>query len=210
MNQHFRAAGLALSTLLLLAGAMACGDDDSGGPAATSTPIESGTAAPTFTVKPQPSPTAPPATASPTEPAPSVNRCATADLVLGTAPGGAAAGTHFLALVLTNTSGAPCTLTGFPGVSLVDGAGEQLGNPADRNGAVMPEAVTLQPGESAHATAGFPNYQNFPGGTCRGPSVSLKVYPPDDLTALVTPLADYSCPGFSVQVMQPGKNEPGR
>lgn len=207
MPNFLRAAGIALTALGLFAGAAACGDD-SDSPKAASTPVESGTATPT--PMPQATPTAPPATASPTEGAPAVKRCATADLALSTAAAGAAAGTHFLALVLTNTSGVECTLTGFAGVSLVDGAGQQLGNPAERNGAIMPEAVALKPGESAHAVAGFPNYQNFPAGTCSGPSVSLKLFPPDELTALVTPVADYACPGFSVQVVQPGKNEAGR
>jgi hypothetical protein len=148
------------------------------------------------------------ATATATTPA--VKRCATADLALSQEPGGAAAGTHFLSLVLTNTSGAECSLTGFPGVSLIDSAGKQIGQPADRNPAVTPQTVTLKPGESAHATAGFPNYQNFPAGQCSGPSAAVKIYPPDELNALTIPVTDYSCPGFSVQVVQPGTNEPGR
>lgn len=209
MNQFLRAAGCVLATLGLVAATAACGDD-SDKPSATSTPVQSVTS--TTTTQPQPSPTrtVPAPSATPTESAPAVKRCATADLALTTLPAGAAAGTHFLSLVLTNAGGAECTLTGFPGVSLIDAAGQQVGSPADRNGAIMPEVVTLQPGESAHAVAGFPNYQNFPAGKCSGPSASVKVYPPDDLTALVAPLADYSCPGFSVQVVQPGKNEPGR
>lgn len=211
MHQYFRAAGIGLAVLALGAVIAACGDD-SDSPDATSTPIQSN--APTSTARPAGSttPTTPAgsATAVPTNQGPSVKRCATADLQLSTASAGAAAGTHFLSLVLTNTSGAECTMTGFPGVSLVDGSGQQVGNPADRNGAVMPDAVALKPGESAHAVAGFPNYQNFPAGNCTGPSVSLKLYPPDELTALVAPVVDYSCPGFSVQVIQPGKNETGR
>jgi hypothetical protein len=141
---------------------------------------------------------------------PTTSRCTSANLALSTESAGAAAGTHFVSLILTNTSGTDCTLTGFPGVSLLDGSGAQLGAPADRNTAVSSETLTLKPAESAHAVAGFPNYQNFPAGQCAGPSTSLKLFPPDDLKALTVAVADYACPGFSVQVFQPGKNEPGR
>lgn len=209
MHNVFRAAGITVSALSLMAGAVACGDDGDS-PDATTTPPASATVIPATPTRASQEPTKPAATATSTESAPAVKRCATADLALTTESAGAAVGTHFLSLVLTNKGGAECTLTGFPGVSLVDGAGRQVGHPAERNGAIMPETVALQPGDAAHAIAGFPNYQNFPAGSCDGPSVSLKVYPPDDLTALVTPVADYSCPGFSVQVVQPGRNEPGR
>lgn len=187
--------------MVLCAGLVALALSACGGktPAAGSTPQATAT---------QAAGSSPAATATATTP--SVKRCSTADLSLSTESGGAAAGTHFLSLVLTNTSGADCSLTGFPGVSLIDGAGKQIGQPADRNPSVMPQTVTLGPGESAHATAGFPNYQNFPAGKCSGPSTALKIYPPDELNALTVPVVDYSCPGFSVQSVQPGTNDPGR
>ncbi len=200
------ASATALS--LLCFAATACGDDDDGGDT---------TPSPTSAVtQPGSSPTKPPVTATsqpttqPTEAPPAVQPCATSDLALSQESAGAAAGTHFLSLVLTNTSGAECTLRGFPGVSLIDAGGNQVGEPAERNDAIDPTLVTLQPGEAAHATVGFPNYQNFPAGNCEGPSASIKLYPPDELTALVINEVDYSCPGFSVQVIQPGRNEPGR
>ncbi|MEO8538329.1 MAG: DUF4232 domain-containing protein [bacterium] len=193
--------GLAIGILAAIGcGLVACGGDDASTPTigATSTAIES-TRVPTTP--------AAAATSSSTQPVPTVRRCATADLALATESGGAAAGTHFLALILTNTSGADCTVSGFPGVSLVDGVGQQVGEPAERNTAVAVQTLTLKPSESAHATAGFPNFQNFPSGKCAGPSVNLKVFPPDELNALTVPLIDYACPGFSVQVFKPGKTD---
>ncbi len=191
MNRTLRAGWFAVIAVAVLA-ASACG----GGSSPRATPaISPGDGA---------SPTAPVAHAGATATGPALAPCTTADLALTATTAGAAAGTHFLTVTLTNTSGAACSLAGFPGVSLIDGAGEQLGAPADRNPAITPAEVTLDPGRSAHTVIGIPNYQNFPEGRCTGPSTALKVYPPDDYTALTVPIADYSCPGFSVQAITTG------
>ena len=66
--------------------------------------------------------------------------------------GGAAAGSTYVPIDFTNTSGSACTMDGYPGVSFVRSpSGAQLGNPASRNPAAVPATVTLAPGGVAHA-----------------------------------------------------------
>jgi uncharacterized protein DUF4232 len=63
------------------------------------------------------------------------------------AQGGAAAGSTYVPIDFTNTSGNACTMEGYPGVSFVRGpSGGQLGNAATRNPAASPAMVTLAPG----------------------------------------------------------------
>ncbi|MFE2029109.1 DUF4232 domain-containing protein, partial [Streptomyces hygroscopicus] len=44
----------------------------------------------------------------------------------------------YLPLVFTNKGTTTCTLTGYPGVSLVDSAGSPIGDPATRRGTTRP------------------------------------------------------------------------
>src|ERR1700754_750226 len=62
-------------------------------------------------------------------------RCHTNDLGVKPGTGGAAAGTQYVPLVLSNTSGRTCTLYGYPGVSWVAGdQGTQVGDAFQRGG----------------------------------------------------------------------------
>jgi uncharacterized protein DUF4232 len=80
------------------------------------------------------------------------------------AQGGTAAGSIYVPIGFTNTSGNACTMEGYPGVSFVRGpSGGQLGNAATRNPAAPPAMVTLAPGGVAHAilqVAGAGNYSH--------------------------------------------------
>ncbi len=195
------AAALMAATPLLLAG---CGDNNDADPTAT-LPVQSTlTSAATATPGAERSPTAatsPTTAATPTTA--SVSPC-TDDLELSTAPAGAAAGTHFAALIVTNVGQQPCTVFGFPGVSLLDTSGAQVGPAAERNTAFQPATVLLAPGEKANATAGFPNWQNFDAGVCPTESTSVRLYPPDNLDSLIVPFGDHACPGFSVKPFEAG------
>ena len=151
-----------------------------------------------------------PAGAAETASGGSVARCLTGDLSLDIEVAGAAAGTRFASLIVTNEGASACTIAGFPGVSLVTASGELLGDPADRNPAIGAETVTLEPGQSAHAMAGFPNHENFAPGICPGPSGRLVLYPPDETAALQADFEEYACPGFSVREFETGRNEAGR
>jgi hypothetical protein len=201
-------AALSGVALLALAATAACGDDDSDDP----TPTTSATS-PTATESHEGTSTRPPATATRPAETPSGGapaHCTADDLTLSALNAGAAAGTHFFALSVKNVSADDCSLNGYPGVSLTDASGEQLGAPTERNPAVAATPVVLAPGEAAHAMVGLPNHQNFPAGSCEGPSASLVMYPPDETEAMTVPFEDYACPGFSVRVFEPGANEAGR
>lgn len=202
---------IALATPLLAAALLAgCGGDDTD----ESTPTASPAISSTLTLVPGSSATVRPTevTRSPTTPAtatsaPSTGRCETDNLSLEPLPAGAAAGTHFVALVVTNTGDEPCIIQGYPGVSLLDSSGKQIGPAAERNPAFPSTPVTLQPGEKANATIGLPAWQNFDANVCPQESVSIQVYAPDNLDSLVVPFTDHACPGFSVRTFEAGVGE---
>ena len=103
------AAALACAALCPVLAAGCSSSSSSGTPPAATT---------TVTVTSSAAATATSASASPSAAA----ACATTALkITQSAPNGAA-GHFYLTLVFTNTSSAPCTLYGYPGVSLVTGA----------------------------------------------------------------------------------------
>lgn len=122
----------------------------------------------------------PTVTQSPTGPA----ACATAHLAVSLGDGQGAAGSVIYPLHFTNKGSAACTLTGYPGVSLVaPGNGQQVGAAAQRDGGPTP-TVTLAPGAEATANIRMVNYQNFSAGDCAPTAVSgLRVYPPGNTAA---------------------------
>lgn len=109
--------------------------------------------------------------------------------------GGAAAGTSYVALDFTNTSAHSCDLYGFPGVSFVTGnPGSQIGAAASRQRTFGSESVPLASGATAHAWLGIVDAGNYSPSAC-GPVTAhwLKVYPPDQFTALYTRFTAQVC-----------------
>ena len=72
-------------------------------------------------------------------------------------PGSAGAGNIVYALRLKNTSSSSCTVTGIPGVTLLDRRGRRLPTHQfpSHPGALTAVLVTLAPGKTAKATARF-------------------------------------------------------
>ena len=142
--------------------------------------------------------------------------CTTSGLVvwLGLGEGGAAAGSTYYPLELTNISSHRCRLFGFPGVSAV--AGHQLGSPAGRNRARHANTVNLLPGATAHTVLQIVDVGNFPAARCKPSDAGgLRVYPPNELSAAEIPFSFRACsakgPVFlSVEPIQPGIGIPGR
>ncbi|MFF0050822.1 DUF4232 domain-containing protein [Streptomyces sp. NPDC005498] len=131
---------------------------------------------------------APPASASASASAGAVagttapaGRCHTSDLrasLGGDSPG---AGQENFPVVLTNTSGDTCSVTGYPGAAFTDAAGGQLGpDPARTPG--TPATVTLAPGRSAWAGLSF-THPRVSGATSATPAY-LVITPPDEEDAL--------------------------
>jgi len=65
------------------------------------------------------------------------------------------AGTTYYNLDITNVSGRPCQLRGWPAVVATNGRGRQLGAPATRISNPGATTVTVFPDATAHATLGY-------------------------------------------------------
>lgn len=112
--------------------------------------------------------------------------CASGNLSVSAGPPDVGAGQLYVPLRFTNTGDRPCTLLGYPGVSVLSKEQKQIGKPADRDGQV-PAAVSLAPGRTATAVL---HTTNGPiGGPCLPKGAFLKVYAPasKDAVLLKTP-----------------------
>lgn len=223
------AVGTVAATGLLLAG---CGTGGSTAapavtdtvtatpPAVTATPAVTTTA--TVTAPPSTTgtsttvPTATPTTSTPTASTPSAGTalrpCPTSALTVTIGGGsGGAAGSVYTDVQFRLTGSSACTLNGHPGVSYVTGPhGTQVGRAATRTG--TPTTVVLVPGAHAHAELRMVQYQDIPAGTCRPAAVGgIRVYPPDQTTAVVVPVSGKTCGSTAgaAQVLSVGPVQPG-
>jgi hypothetical protein len=107
--------------------------------------------------------------------------------------GGAAAGTAYYTLELTNQSGHSCTLFGYPGVSAVDLRGHRLGSAASRSPSGA-HVVTLRKGATARAQLGIGTAANFPRSACHQVAAAgLRVFPPNQRASKVVPFPFQAC-----------------
>jgi Protein of unknown function (DUF4232) len=188
-----RPFAVAAAVLVCLAAAAGCASASSSTTTApSSSAVTAGSspaaAAPGSTPAAAPSPTlTPPATAPPA--------CPTSSLTvkLGLAQG--YAGGVYQVIDFANASSAPCTLYGYPGVSLVTGPPyAQVGLAAKRSGTVPVKLVTLAPGMTAIALLQIVDARNYPASTC-GPvqATNLRVYPPNQTVPVYLPDTAYGC-----------------
>ncbi|TCJ31833.1 DUF4232 domain-containing protein [Parafrankia sp. BMG5.11] len=101
-----------------------------------------------------------------------------------------AAGHVYGRIVLRNTGPGTCSVVGYPGVSVVNATGGQVGAAADRTGPAG-TPVTLPPGGSTGATLAITQAGLLPGCEEPGQAVrgaNLRVYPPDDRGSLLAAL----------------------
>jgi hypothetical protein len=132
---------------------------------------------------------------SPAQPK-SGGRCAAGQLLLTVAQSDNSAGHIGLFVVFTNNSDRTCTMFGYPGVSFVTGpAGTQVNDPAERSGAPAASLVTLPPNARAHASLLLVNVDNYNGSPSCQPTLAagIRVYPPDDTTALFARYPEWIC-----------------
>lgn len=168
--------GRAVAALICVALAAGCGSSSSSPSASASS--SSPPAAPSSSA-PVTAPSTPlsPAVTGTSGPA----ACATSALKVALGTGGGYAGGVIQAIVFTNTSGAACTLYGYPGVSFVSAPPyTQIGLAAQRGGTIPVTLVTLAPGASANAMLQIVDALNFPTATCNPTKAAyLRVYPPN-------------------------------
>jgi hypothetical protein len=203
---HFSRAALAAGALTCAAALAGCASSGGSQPAAGGS---------TTTVTASPSAPAAgsdtPAVAASSSSAPGgATACATSALQIKLGPSDGYAGGVYQTIDFTNTSGSPCTLTGYPGVSLVTGPPyKQLGVPAKRSTSTSAQVVTLAPGATANAVVQIVDALNFPSPSCEpAKAAALKVYPPNQFTAVYLPDTSYGC-GKSVQTMYIAPVRPG-
>jgi hypothetical protein len=152
----------------------------------------------------------PTATATPT--AAGAPACATSALhvAVPAGAGNAAAGSSYYPVQFANTSSAPCTLYGYPGVSFVTAmGGSQIGIPATRNPALAARLVTLSPGQTVHAELQVADAQNYPPADCGLVTAHwLKIYPPNQTAPVYVSFTAQTCSKpktiLSVQTVQTG------
>lgn len=122
--------------------------------------------------------------------------------------GGATAGSVYRGLEVTNTSGDPCVLAGYPGVSYVDADGNQIGAAATRNTSEPAVSIDLQPGESAMATLKQTKASNY-GDQCEQVEASgLRVYPPSAYDSLIAEQHITACADPLIELMTIGAFQP--
>ena len=118
--------------------------------------------------------------------------CDASSLAGSLQPVDAGMGSVHYQLVLTNTGSQPCVLSGYPGVSYADAAGQPVGIPASR----APEAgaaVTVAPGQSASAGLQETGAGSY-GQVCNPHETSaLVVYPPGSTEALSIAHSTQAC-----------------
>ena len=198
----------------LICVAMAAGCASSSSPSSSSSPAPASSASSS-------SPAAAGGTTAPAPPATSQSpagggplACATSDLkvTLG-APNGYAGGVYET-IVFTNTSGAACSLYGYPGVSLVSAPPyTQIGLAAKRSGTVPVKLVVLASGTSANAVLQVVDALNFPTSTCSPTQAAfLRIYPPNQTVPVYLPDTSQTCAQpvqtLFISAVQPGTGNP--
>jgi Protein of unknown function (DUF4232) len=182
--------GRVAAALICVGLAAGCGSSSSSSSSSAATASSSSPAAAGST-------SAPPSTPS-TSVSPAVTgtpSCATSgmNVTLGTSSG--YAGGVYETIVFTNTSGATCTLYGYPGVSLVSAPPyTQIGLAAKRSSTTPVKLITLVTGASANAVLQVVDALNFPTATCNPTKAAfLRVYPPNQTAPVYLPDTSEIC-----------------
>src|SRR5579864_8734843 len=164
-------AARAAVALIGLAALAACSSSSS--PLPTSSSASSPTASSSATPVAPAQPVSPAVTGTPACPNGSLQ------LKLGLAQG--YAGGVYQVIDFTNSSGSTCTLTGYPGVSLVSGPPfVQIGLAAKRDTNTPVKTITLAPGAVANAVLQIVDALNYPTATCSpAKATDLQIYPPN-------------------------------
>ena len=199
-------SGAASAAALICLAVAGC--SSSASPSATPTITKTVTATPSASAASSGANTNP---SSPAGPVTSAVSCATSSLDVKQGLGQGYAGGVYEVIDFTNTSNAPCSLYGYPGVSLVTGPPyTQVGLAAKRSttsGQV--KLITLAPGATANALLQIVDALNYPSATC-GPTkaAALKVYPPNQTAPVYLPNTSTAC-SKPVQTMNIGPVQAG-
>jgi hypothetical protein len=117
------------------------------------------------------------------------------------------AGSIYQVIYFTNLSNAPCTLYGYPGVSLAAGSPQvnQVGAAASRSTETAPTVVTIDPGQSANTTLRIVEAGNYPTGTCKPTATTfLQIFPPNQTTPIYLAYKSTGCASSAVNLLSVG------
>jgi hypothetical protein len=130
--------------------------------------------------------------------------CSTSDLHITTGNyGGGAAGTFWSVVDFTNVSKASCTLYGYPGVSLRDASGGQIGAAGIRDASVAAKVITLAPGATANTSVGQTDPGVYPTAKCESEtSTYLRVYPPNQTVYYDLSFKSPTCANTSINMLK--------
>jgi hypothetical protein len=120
-------------------------------------------------------------------------------------------GSVYLPIKFVNLNNAPCTLYGYPGVSLAGGTPvTQVGAAADRKPGSAKMTVVLQPQGVASAMLRIVQAVNYPAANCGPKSTTyLQIFPPDQFAPLYMAYKSTGCTKagvhlLSIDVIRPG------
>ena len=207
-----RAGRLALTIAALTCAVLACAGAVTG--CASSGSSQPGGSGSTAAASPATQGTTPgssntPAVAAPSSTPAGPPACPTSSLQVKQGVGQGYAGGVYVVIDFTNTGASPCTLYGYPGVSLVTGPPyTQIGLAAKRSTSTPRTLVTLAPGATANALLQIVDALNYPSASC-GPTkaTALKIYPPNQTEPVYLPNTSSGC-SKPVQIMFIGAVRP--
>ena len=121
--------------------------------------------------------------------APTSGACTTSDLSVRLLAGSPGAGQRFATVVLTDTGGRTCTVTGYGGLALLGAPGQGVPTDLRRVPTPAPATVTLSPGASARSLLHWTVVPaaNETGTACEPTPTTVVVTPPDQTTAALRP-----------------------
>ncbi len=150
---------------------------------------------PSATVAPSPTPAATtpssPVTTTSSPPSTSGNTvaaCTTSKLALAQARNFSAHADTDILFTLTNQAAAPCTVTGYPGATLLNATGTQVGPDAARHPSPV-TVVTLAPGAKAQF------HELDPQAACPDAprAAQIRIFPPNQTASLTRPVQEFVC-----------------
>jgi hypothetical protein len=201
----------AVSAAALSCLAAVAGCSSSASPSATPTVTRTVTVGPSASGASSSASTNPSSPSSPAGPVTSAVSCATSSLNVKQGLGQGYAGGVYEVIDFTNTSNSPCSLYGYPGVSLVTGPPyTQVGLAAKRSTtSAQVKLITLAPGATGNALLQIVDALNYPSATC-GPTkaTALKVYPPNQTAPVYLPNTSTAC-SKPIQTMNIGPVQAG-
>ncbi|MEZ2122323.1 DUF4232 domain-containing protein [Corynebacterium sp. CCM 9203] len=142
---------------------------------------------------------------------PDVSPICSADRLTATIDSTSAGAGHTFHVIRLTNIGDPCTLSGYPGVSLIDATGSQVGAASDRESGAEGSPALLYTGGSAVFSVSFSQPYAYGRDICEPTERArqLKIYPPNDTGWLTVPMNEPTCGSEQVSTISVTGVKPG-